>query len=79
MNQVKYEPQWLYFLKEYVRPLQELVFAGYYHDVRYLSFKCKMCQSFLGPTYRRWIRSRTNTRYSHETNRPPRILVKFSL
>ncbi|XP_012246247.1 procollagen-lysine,2-oxoglutarate 5-dioxygenase [Bombus impatiens] len=32
MNQVKYEPQWLYFLKEYVRPLQELVFAGYYHD-----------------------------------------------
>ncbi|KAK1117502.1 hypothetical protein K0M31_016535 [Melipona bicolor] len=32
MNQVKYEPQWLYFLKEYVRSLQELVFTGYYHD-----------------------------------------------
>ncbi|XP_078044009.1 procollagen lysyl hydroxylase isoform X5 [Augochlora pura] len=32
MNQVNYEPQWLYFLKEYVRPLQELVFTGYYHD-----------------------------------------------
>ncbi|XP_006564743.1 procollagen-lysine,2-oxoglutarate 5-dioxygenase 3 isoform X1 [Apis mellifera] len=32
MNQVKNEPQWLYFLKEYVRPLQELVFTGYYHD-----------------------------------------------
>ncbi|XP_032668645.1 procollagen-lysine,2-oxoglutarate 5-dioxygenase isoform X2 [Odontomachus brunneus] len=32
MNQVQYEQQWLYFLKEYVRPLQELVFTGYYHD-----------------------------------------------
>ncbi|XP_071576193.1 procollagen-lysine,2-oxoglutarate 5-dioxygenase [Temnothorax nylanderi] len=32
MNQVQYEEQWLYFLKEYVRPLQELVFTGYYHD-----------------------------------------------
>lgn len=32
MNQIQYEPQWLYFLKEYVRPLQELVFTGYYHD-----------------------------------------------
>ncbi|CAK9826971.1 Procollagen-lysine,2-oxoglutarate 5-dioxygenase [Anthophora retusa] len=32
MNQVKNEPQWLYFLREYVRPLQELVFTGYYHD-----------------------------------------------
>ncbi|XP_070153954.1 procollagen-lysine,2-oxoglutarate 5-dioxygenase isoform X1 [Polyergus mexicanus] len=32
MNQIQYEQQWLYFLKEYVRPLQELVFIGYYHD-----------------------------------------------
>ncbi|XP_044597934.1 procollagen-lysine,2-oxoglutarate 5-dioxygenase isoform X1 [Cotesia glomerata] len=32
MNQVNYERQWLYFLKEYVRPLQELVFLGYFHD-----------------------------------------------
>ncbi|XP_017754981.1 PREDICTED: procollagen-lysine,2-oxoglutarate 5-dioxygenase 1 isoform X1 [Eufriesea mexicana] len=32
MTQVKFEPQWLYFLKEYVRPLQELVFIGYFHD-----------------------------------------------
>ncbi|XP_012531595.1 procollagen-lysine,2-oxoglutarate 5-dioxygenase isoform X1 [Monomorium pharaonis] len=32
MNQVQYEQQWLYFLKEYVRPLQELVFLGYFHD-----------------------------------------------
>ncbi|XP_031829351.1 procollagen lysyl hydroxylase isoform X1 [Nomia melanderi] len=32
MKQVKYEHQWLYFLKEYVRPLQEFVFTGYYHD-----------------------------------------------
>ncbi|XP_043260024.1 procollagen-lysine,2-oxoglutarate 5-dioxygenase isoform X1 [Colletes gigas] len=32
MTQVNYESQWLYFLKEYVRPLQELVFTGYYHD-----------------------------------------------
>nr|XP_050853381.1 procollagen-lysine,2-oxoglutarate 5-dioxygenase [Vespula vulgaris] len=32
MNQINFEPQWLYFLKEYVRPLQELVFTGYYHD-----------------------------------------------
>ncbi|CAD6240484.1 GSCOCG00008810001-RA-CDS [Cotesia congregata] len=32
MNQVNYERQWLHFLKEYVRPLQELVFLGYFHD-----------------------------------------------
>ncbi|XP_015171280.1 PREDICTED: procollagen-lysine,2-oxoglutarate 5-dioxygenase 3 isoform X1 [Polistes dominula] len=32
MNQINFEKQWLYFLKEYVRPLQELVFTGYYHD-----------------------------------------------
>ncbi|XP_023288788.1 procollagen-lysine,2-oxoglutarate 5-dioxygenase 3 [Orussus abietinus] len=32
MTQVNYEQQWLYFLKEYVRPLQELVFTGYFHD-----------------------------------------------
>lgn len=32
MNQVNLEAQWLYFLKEYVRPLQELVFIGYFHD-----------------------------------------------
>ncbi|KMQ98949.1 procollagen- -oxoglutarate 5-dioxygenase 3 [Lasius niger] len=32
MNQVQYEQHWLYFLKEYVKPLQELVFTGYYHD-----------------------------------------------
>ncbi|XP_076236667.1 procollagen lysyl hydroxylase [Calliopsis andreniformis] len=32
MNQVNFESQWLYFLKEYARPLQELVFTGYYHD-----------------------------------------------
>ncbi|XP_033223663.1 procollagen-lysine,2-oxoglutarate 5-dioxygenase-like [Belonocnema kinseyi] len=28
-NQVNFERQWLYFLKEYVRPLQKLVFAGH--------------------------------------------------
>lgn len=32
MNQVNYERHWLYILKEYVRPLQELVFLGYFHD-----------------------------------------------
>ncbi|KAI4501099.1 hypothetical protein M0802_003902 [Mischocyttarus mexicanus] len=32
MNQINFEKQWLYFLKEYVRPLQELVFTGYFHD-----------------------------------------------
>ncbi|KZC09166.1 Procollagen-lysine,2-oxoglutarate 5-dioxygenase 1 [Dufourea novaeangliae] len=32
MTQVNYESQWLYFLKEYVRPLQEFVFTGYFHD-----------------------------------------------
>lgn len=33
MNQVGLEPMWMQFLKDYVRPLQELVFIGYYHDV----------------------------------------------
>lgn len=32
MNQVGWEPHWLEFLQKYVRPLQEKVFTGYYHD-----------------------------------------------
>ncbi|XP_028968240.1 procollagen-lysine,2-oxoglutarate 5-dioxygenase [Galendromus occidentalis] len=32
MKQVGLEPQWLFFLREYVRPVQEHVFTGYYHD-----------------------------------------------
>ncbi|KAM3968969.1 procollagen lysyl hydroxylase [Aphomia sociella] len=32
MKQVGLEKQWLYILKEYVRPLQEMVFTGYYHN-----------------------------------------------
>ncbi|CAH0716187.1 unnamed protein product, partial [Brenthis ino] len=32
MKQVGLDKQWLYILKEYVRPLQELVFTGYYHN-----------------------------------------------
>jgi len=32
MNQVGLERQWLHFLKLYVRPLQEHVFTGYFHD-----------------------------------------------
>lgn len=33
MNQVGLERQWLNFLKDYIRPLQEKIFIGYYHDV----------------------------------------------
>lgn len=36
MNQVGLEQQWLKFLQIYVRPLQEAVFTGYFHDVRML-------------------------------------------
>lgn len=32
MNQIGYERHWLHFLQRYVRPLQELVFIGYFHD-----------------------------------------------
>ncbi|KAH9412854.1 Procollagen-lysine,2-oxoglutarate 5-dioxygenase 1 [Dermatophagoides pteronyssinus] len=32
MKQVGLEQQWLYFLREYVRPVQEKIFIGYYHD-----------------------------------------------
>ncbi|CAG5016678.1 unnamed protein product [Parnassius apollo] len=32
MNQLGLERQWLHILKEYVRPLQEMVFIGYYHN-----------------------------------------------
>ncbi|XP_076270326.1 procollagen lysyl hydroxylase isoform X2 [Rhynchophorus ferrugineus] len=32
MNQVGWERHWLYFLQKYVRPLQEHVFTGYYHN-----------------------------------------------
>jgi hypothetical protein len=33
-NQVGFERHWLHILQLYVRPLQELVFTGYIHDVR---------------------------------------------
>lgn len=33
MNQVGLEQHWLYFLREYIRPVQEKIFIGYYHDV----------------------------------------------
>ncbi|VDO95213.1 unnamed protein product [Heligmosomoides polygyrus] len=32
MKQIDYERHWLYFLDEYVRPVQEKVFIGYYHQ-----------------------------------------------
>lgn len=32
-NQVGLEPMWLKFLQLYVRPLQEAVYTGYFHDV----------------------------------------------
>uniref|UniRef100_A0A915PP06 procollagen-lysine 5-dioxygenase n=1 Tax=Setaria digitata TaxID=48799 RepID=A0A915PP06_9BILA len=30
MNQINFEKEWLYFLDEYVRPMQEKLFIGYY-------------------------------------------------
>lgn len=33
MKQVFFEKEWLHFLNEYVRPVQEKVFTGYYHNV----------------------------------------------
>lgn len=35
MNQVGLEPLWLKFLQVYVRPLQEAVYTGYFHDVSF--------------------------------------------
>ncbi|XP_037566970.1 procollagen-lysine,2-oxoglutarate 5-dioxygenase isoform X1 [Dermacentor silvarum] len=32
MNQVGLEQHWLFFLREYIRPVQEKVFLGYFHD-----------------------------------------------
>ncbi|VDN37194.1 unnamed protein product [Gongylonema pulchrum] len=33
MNQINFEREWLYFLDEYVRPMQEKLFIGYYQRV----------------------------------------------
>ena len=33
MNQIGYEQHWLHFLRQYVTPIQEKIFVGYYHDV----------------------------------------------
>ncbi|CAG2118042.1 unnamed protein product [Medioppia subpectinata] len=32
MSQVGFEQHWLYFLREYIRPVQEKLFVGYHHD-----------------------------------------------
>lgn len=46
MKQVGLEAHWLEVLRLYVRPLQELVFTGYFHDV------CSPLQGTLScPTY----------------------------
>ena len=34
MRQIGMDRQWLYFLQEFVRPLQERIFLGYHHYVR---------------------------------------------
>uniref|UniRef100_A0A0N4Z9N2 procollagen-lysine 5-dioxygenase n=1 Tax=Parastrongyloides trichosuri TaxID=131310 RepID=A0A0N4Z9N2_PARTI len=31
MNQIEFDRQWLFFLDEFVRPMQEKIFIGYYH------------------------------------------------
>lgn len=33
MKQISFESEWLYFLDEYVRPMQEKLFIGYYQKV----------------------------------------------
>lgn len=38
MSQVGLDPVWLKFLKLYIRPLQEKVFLGYYHNVSWTVF-----------------------------------------
>lgn len=40
MNQVGLEQHWLYFLREYIRPVQEKIFLGYSHDVSFSDFVC---------------------------------------
>lgn len=76
MNQVNFERQWLYLLKEYVRPLQELVFLGYYHDVRYHFIK--IIQPFLGSQTWNWLWSCSHARHSHDPSWFWRGLVRIS-
>jgi procollagen-lysine,2-oxoglutarate 5-dioxygenase len=50
MNQVGLDPLWLEFLHLYVRPLQEHVFTGYFHDVSFYQsppFQVKILQQLL--------------------------------
>lgn len=39
MTQVGLDQQWLYFLRQYIRPMQEKLFTGYVHDVSASEFK----------------------------------------
>lgn len=34
MKQIGLEPGWLHFLQQYVQPLQQRVYEGYWNDVR---------------------------------------------
>ncbi len=40
-NQIGYERQFYHLLQEYVRPIQEKVYTGYFHNV--------CCKSFVSP------------------------------
>lgn len=42
MNQIGYEQHWLYFLRQYITPMQEKIFIGYYQDVS------SLCSSLAG-------------------------------
>uniref|UniRef100_A0A0M3HKP1 DUF4268 domain-containing protein n=1 Tax=Ascaris lumbricoides TaxID=6252 RepID=A0A0M3HKP1_ASCLU len=42
MNQIDFQREWLYFLDEYVRPMQEKLFIGYYQKVCRFRIKVEM-------------------------------------
>jgi hypothetical protein len=34
MNQIGYDRHWLHFLQQFIMPVQQKIFIGYFHDVR---------------------------------------------
>ena len=46
MNQIGFEQEWLYILREYVKPYNQKIFTGYYTDVR-ISWSFRVCSVYV--------------------------------
>lgn len=60
MNQVGLEKLWLTVLKDYVRPLQEMIFTGYYQNVSMAYYAYNAIKMRKASAWRLWRNNNGN-------------------